>query len=50
MEREVIRVEPLSSYLEKLKASTSVVTRYGDTIYVSGLLPSIRTPARSKKF
>ena len=37
--REVIRVEPLSSYLEKWKAPASVVTRHGDTIYVSGLPP-----------
>jgi 2-iminobutanoate/2-iminopropanoate deaminase len=39
MKREVIRVEPLSTYLENWKAPTSVVTRYGDFIYVSGLPP-----------
>lgn len=39
MKREVIRVEPLSTYLEKWKAPTSVVTRSGDAIYVSGLPP-----------
>ena len=39
MKREVIRVEPLSTYLERRKAPTSVVTRHGDTIYVSGLPP-----------
>jgi 2-iminobutanoate/2-iminopropanoate deaminase len=39
LKREVIRVEPLSSYLEKWKAPASVVTRHGDTIYVSGLPP-----------
>ena len=39
MPREVIRVEPLSSYLERWKAPTSVVTRSGDTVYVSGLPP-----------
>jgi 2-iminobutanoate/2-iminopropanoate deaminase len=39
VEREIIRVEPLSSYLEAWKAPTSVVTRCGDTIYVSGLPP-----------
>ena len=39
MKREVIRVEPLSSYLEKWKAPTSTVTRHGDTIYVSGFPP-----------
>ena len=37
--REVIRVEPLSTYLDNLKAPTSVVTRHGDTVYVSGLPP-----------
>ena len=36
MKREVIRVEPLSAYLENWKTPTSVVTRSGDTIYVSG--------------
>jgi 2-iminobutanoate/2-iminopropanoate deaminase len=39
MNREVIRVEPLSSYLERWKAPTSAVTRAGDTIYVSGFPP-----------
>jgi 2-iminobutanoate/2-iminopropanoate deaminase len=39
MKRQVIRVEPLSSYLEKWKAPTSVVTRHENTIYVSGLPP-----------
>ena len=39
MKREIIRVEPLSSLLERWKAQTSVVTRHGDTIYVSGLPP-----------
>jgi 2-iminobutanoate/2-iminopropanoate deaminase len=39
MRREVIRVEPLSTYLEKWKAPTSAVTRFGDTVYVSGLPP-----------
>jgi 2-iminobutanoate/2-iminopropanoate deaminase len=34
--REFIRVEPLSTYLERWKAPTSAVTRHGDTIYVSG--------------
>ncbi len=37
-EKRIIRVEPLSTYLEKWKAPTSAVTRWGDTIYVSGLL------------
>jgi enamine deaminase RidA (YjgF/YER057c/UK114 family) len=39
MKREIIRVEPLSTYLEKWKAPTSAVTRHGDTIYVSGFPP-----------
>jgi 2-iminobutanoate/2-iminopropanoate deaminase len=37
--REIIRVEPLSTYLERWKAPTSAVTRAGDTIYVSGFPP-----------
>ena len=39
MQREVIRVEPLSSWLEAIKAPTSAVTRHGDTIYISGFPP-----------
>ena len=39
MKRQIIRVEPLSGWLERWKAPTSVVTRHGDTIYVSGLPP-----------
>ena len=39
MKREIIRVEPLSSYLERWKAPTSAVTRHGDTVYVSGFPP-----------
>lgn len=39
MRREIIRVEPLSTYLENWKAPTSAVTRCGDTIYVSGFPP-----------
>ena len=39
MKREIIRVEPLSGWLERWKAPTSVVTRHGDTIYVSGFPP-----------
>jgi 2-iminobutanoate/2-iminopropanoate deaminase len=37
--REVIRVEPLSTYLENWKAPTSAVTRCGDMIFVSGFPP-----------
>lgn len=39
MKREVIRVEPVSTYLEKWKAPVSAVIRHGDTLYVSGLPP-----------
>ena len=39
MKREIIRVDPLSSYLERWKAPTSAVTRHGDTVYVSGFPP-----------
>jgi 2-iminobutanoate/2-iminopropanoate deaminase len=39
MKRQVIRVEPLSTYLERVKAPTLAVTRHGDTIYVSGFPP-----------
>jgi 2-iminobutanoate/2-iminopropanoate deaminase len=39
LKREIIRVEPLSTYLEKWKAPTSAATQHGDTIYVSGFPP-----------
>ena len=39
MKREVIRVEPLSTYVEARNAPVSLVTRHGDTIYVSGSPP-----------
>ena len=39
MSKEVIRVEPLSSWLERVKAPASVVTRHNGTVYVSGLPP-----------
>jgi 2-iminobutanoate/2-iminopropanoate deaminase len=41
MKREIIRVEPLSTYLEKWKAPTSAVARHGDTIYVTGAPPFV---------
>lgn len=41
MKREIIRVEPLSSYLDKWKAPTSAVARYGDMIYVTGAPPFV---------
>lgn len=37
--RDIIRVEPLSTYLENWQAPTSAVTRPGDTIDVSGIPP-----------
>jgi 2-iminobutanoate/2-iminopropanoate deaminase len=37
--KEVIRVEPLATYLEKWKAPTSTVVKHGDTIYVTGAPP-----------
>ena len=33
MKREIIRVEPLATHLEKYKAPASMVTKHGDTIY-----------------
>jgi len=39
MKREVIRVEPISSYLAKFKAPASPATRAGNMIFVSGLPP-----------
>jgi 2-iminobutanoate/2-iminopropanoate deaminase len=39
MMREIIRVEPLSTYLERFKAPISAVTRHGKTLYVSGFPP-----------
>ena len=39
MRREIIRVDPLSTWLENWKAPASAVTAAGDTIYVSGFPP-----------
>ncbi|MFL9900670.1 RidA family protein [Paraburkholderia fungorum] len=39
MAREIIRVEPLSTWLENWKAPTSAVTRHDGTVYVSGFPP-----------
>ena len=39
MKKEIIRVEPLASYLEKYKLPTSTITRHGDTIYVTRAPP-----------
>jgi 2-iminobutanoate/2-iminopropanoate deaminase len=41
MKPEVIRVELLSTYLERRKAPTSAVTRHGDTVYVFRV-PAVR--------
>lgn len=41
MKRQIIRVEPLASLLEKYNAPTSTVVRHGDKLYVTG------APARS---
>jgi 2-iminobutanoate/2-iminopropanoate deaminase len=37
MSREIIRVEPLSTWLEHWKAPTSAMTKHGDTLYVFGV-------------
>ena len=39
MKREIIRVEPFASYLEKYKAPISTATRHGGTIYITGAPP-----------
>jgi 2-iminobutanoate/2-iminopropanoate deaminase len=39
MKREIIRVEPLATFLQRYNAPTSTVTRHGDTIYVTGAPP-----------
>ena len=39
MKREVIRVEPITSYLERFRAPASAVTRAGNMVFVSGLPP-----------
>ena len=39
MKREVVRVEPISTYLERWNAPASPVTRAGNMIFVSGLPP-----------
>jgi len=39
MKREIIRVEPLTTFLEKYNAPSSTVTRHGDTVYVTGAPP-----------
>lgn len=39
MKREIIRVEPLASFLERYGAPTSTVTKHAGTIYVTGAPP-----------
>jgi len=39
MAKEVIRVEPLTSWLERVKPPACVATRHNGTVYVSGLPP-----------
>ena len=39
MSKEIIRVEPLASYLERYNAPTSTVTRHAGTVYVTGAPP-----------
>ena len=39
MQREVIRVEPISSYLERWNAPVSPVTRANGMVFVAGLPP-----------
>ena len=39
MKRETLCVEPISTFLDRVKAPTSPVTRSGNMIFVSGLPP-----------
>lgn len=39
MKREALRIEPISSFLDRVKAPASPVTRAGNMIFVSGLPP-----------
>lgn len=39
MKREIIRVEPYSSWGERLKVPVSTLVRHGDTLYLSGIPP-----------
>jgi len=39
MKRTALRVEPISSFLDRVKAPTSPVTRAGNMIFVAGLPP-----------
>lgn len=37
--KQVIRVEPLATWLDRYQAPTSTVVRHGDTLYVTGAPP-----------
>ena len=39
MKREALRVEPISTWLDRVKAPASPVTRAGNMVFVSGLPP-----------
>ncbi|RXG84064.1 MULTISPECIES: RidA family protein [Bradyrhizobium] len=39
MKREALRVEPISTFLDRWKAPTSPLTRAGNMIFVAGLPP-----------
>ena len=39
MKKEIIRVEPLATWLEKYNAPTSTVTKHGNMIFVTGAPP-----------
>jgi len=39
MKREALRVEPISTFLDRVKAPASPVTRAGNMIFVAGLPP-----------
>ena len=39
MKKEIIRVEPLATYLERWKAPTSTVVKHGNILYVTGAPP-----------
>ncbi len=39
MKREALRVEPISTWLDRVKALASPVTRAGNMVFVSGLPP-----------